>query len=98
MIPAPRFRQWIGDFANSFVDGFPTIEQFKKGQLARLRLDDEFVAFLAHDGVFARKFELARNLHRLVATVAEKLDVTFTSHGICLSICHAGSASLANGA
>jgi hypothetical protein len=32
---------------------------------------DQLRAFLAHDGILARKLELARNSHDLVATVGE---------------------------
>ncbi len=38
-------------------------------------------SFLAHEGVLARKLELAGNPHRLVSTVLEELDMSFGDHG-----------------
>jgi hypothetical protein len=44
-------------------------------------LDNQPFTLFAHDGVFARKLELAGDPHRLVSAVLEELDVSFGNHG-----------------
>src|SRR5271165_3895439 len=72
-------RMRIGDRRKLFVE---RCQGRKQGQqrFGRRRLDDQPLAFLAHNRILARKLEFARNPHSLVPAVLEKLDVSFREH------------------
>ena len=88
--------EWVKRFRRRIVDlrkivrrperrlGAQPIDDLPQCAL-RLRLDDQPVAFFAHDRVFSREFELPRNAHCLIAAVAEELDMTFGTHAISVA-------------
>ena len=68
------------------MDRRKILVEWRKGRQQRQQgsrrggFDDQLFAFLAHDGILAREFELARNPHRLVSTVLEEFDVASEGH------------------
>ena len=58
-------------------------QRFKDGQQRRPcnGLDDQSIAFLAQDGLFAWKLQVAGNPQGLISAIAEKSDVTVGVHG-----------------
>jgi len=53
----------------------------RQERLGRCRLNNKPLAVLTHDCLFSRQLELARNPHRLVSTILEKLHKAL-SHAI----------------